>query len=275
MREQTTADRVSEKLFSELLQHTAPPLARFSPLRKTIIAYIKRRMDNAARNPQPDSKYPPGVQVDRAFMGAAIANSFDRVLSNQKVAPAFLKEYQADVAQDILKAPGDPRTKEGFYAENGEYPPGFLVISPTKTCNLRCVGCYANSGTDKEKLDWQVFDRILTEVRSLWGKRAVVISGGEPFAYRSNGMNLLDMVERHPECIFMSYTNGTLIDDKVAKRLAELGNFTPAISVEGWRERTDARRGRGCILQSFGDHGQVERSRRALRSVIDSHPPER
>jgi len=136
-----------------------------------------------------------------------------------------------------------------------------LVISPTKTCNLRCVGCYADSGTDKEKLDWQVFDRILTEVRSLWGKRAVVISGGEPFAYRSNGMNLLDMVERHPECIFMSYTNGTLIDDKVAKRLAELGNFTPAISVEGWRERTDARRGEGVfskVLETMArlrDHG--------------------
>jgi MoaA/NifB/PqqE/SkfB family radical SAM enzyme len=76
------------------------------------------------------------------------------------------------------------------------------VVSPTKACNLRCVGCYADSGTDREKLDWQVFDRILSEVKDLWGKQAVVISGGEPFAYRSNGKNLLDMIERHPDIFF-------------------------------------------------------------------------
>ena len=47
----------------------------------------------------------------------------------------------------------------------------------------------------------------------------------------------------------MAYTNGTLVDDRVADRLAELGNFTPAFSVEGWRERTDERRGPGVFDQ--------------------------
>jgi MoaA/NifB/PqqE/SkfB family radical SAM enzyme len=43
------------------------------------------------------------------------------------------------------------------------------------------------------------------------------------------------------------YTNGTLINDEVAKRISSLGNLIPAISVEGWREKTDARRGEGMF----------------------------
>jgi len=41
------------------------------------------------------------------------------------------------------------------------------------------------------------------------------------------------------------YTNGTLIDAAMARRLAEAGNITPAISVEGYEAETDARRGKG------------------------------
>ncbi|MBC7123932.1 MAG: radical SAM protein, partial [Pseudothermotoga sp.] len=41
--------------------------------------------------------------------------------------------------------------------------------------------------------------------------------------------------------------NGTLITEEVAKRLSELGNATPAISVEGFELDTDWRRGRGVF----------------------------
>jgi len=53
--------------------------------------------------------------------------------------------------------------------------------------------------------------------------------------------------EKHPDVLFMFYTNGTLIDEKTAQRIAALGNVTPAISVEGWHERTDERRGVGVF----------------------------
>ena len=43
------------------------------------------------------------------------------------------------------------------------------------------------------------------------------------------------------------YTNGTLIDDAVAKRIGRLGNVSPALSIEGMKERTDARRGDGVF----------------------------
>jgi MoaA/NifB/PqqE/SkfB family radical SAM enzyme len=47
----------------------------------------------------------------------------------------------------------------------------------------------------------------------------------------------------------MVYTNGTLISDEVADRLAELATVSPAISLEGFAEATDARRGEGVFAQ--------------------------
>jgi MoaA/NifB/PqqE/SkfB family radical SAM enzyme len=50
------------------------------------------------------------------------------------------------------------------------------------------------------------------------------------------------------------YTNGTLIDKKMAEKLAEVGNITPSISVEGFEKETDERRGKGAhkkILQAM------------------------
>jgi MoaA/NifB/PqqE/SkfB family radical SAM enzyme len=44
---------------------------------------------------------------------------------------------------------------------------------------------------------------------------------------------------------FLVYTNGTLITPSIAQRLSELGNVTPAISVEGYKQETDERRGKG------------------------------
>ena len=83
--------------------------------------------------------------------------------------------------------------------------------------------------------------------KKLWGIRFVVISGGEPFAYRSEGKGIVDLCEKHSDCFFMTYTNGTLINENVSRRLSKAGNMLLCISVEGWKERTDERRGEGVF----------------------------
>jgi len=58
----------------------------------------------------------------------------------------------------------------------------------------------------------------------------------------------------------MMYTNGTLIDKKMAKRMAEVGNLTPAISVEGFEKETDERRGKGVfkkVLEAMANLREV------------------
>jgi MoaA/NifB/PqqE/SkfB family radical SAM enzyme len=122
--------------------------------------------------------------------------------------------------------------------------PMTFLIDPTSACNLNCTGCWAGAYTKHDELEPELLDRILNEAKDL-GIYTIVMSGGEPFIYPY----LLDMVAKHNDIAFMIYTNGTRIDDAVADRLRELGNISPAISLEGWEEQTDARRGQGVFNQ--------------------------
>ena len=134
--------------------------------------------------------------------------------------------------------------------------PSYLVLSPTQLCNLRCPGCYASSGShSKVSLPWDMVDRIITEKKRFWHSRFTVISGGEPFLWQDEGKGIIDLARIHDDNFFMVYTNGTLINEEVAKRLAEVGNLTPCISVEGFEQKTDERRGKGVfkkIMEAFG-----------------------
>jgi MoaA/NifB/PqqE/SkfB family radical SAM enzyme len=92
-----------------------------------------------------------------------------------------------------------------------------------------------------------MLDRIMTEAEERWGVALFVFSGGEPLTYRSQGKDLLDAVEKHKDCLFLMFTNGTLITGETAQRLADLGNLTPSLSVEGLSKQTDQRRGSGVF----------------------------
>ena len=88
----------------------------------------------------------------------------------------------------------------------------------------------------------------------MWGSNYTTWVGGEPTVYRSEGKDILDIAERHMDNMFLMYTNGTLIDKDMAKRMADLGNIVPQVSVEGFEKETDARRGKGVfkkILKAF------------------------
>ena len=107
--------------------------------------------------------------------------------------------------------------------------PMTFLIDPTSACNLKCTGCWAGAYAKHDELEPELMDRILNEAKEL-GIYSIVMSGGEPFLYPH-------------------YTNGTRIDDAMADRLREVGNIAPAVSLEGWEEQTDARRGKGVFNQ--------------------------
>ncbi len=70
------------------------------------------------------------------------------------------------------------------------------------------------------------------------------IVGGEPFLHPE----LLDMLAAHPDCYFQIFTHGQFITRDIAKRMRELGNVSPLISVEGTATVSDERRGRTDVL---------------------------
>lgn len=118
--------------------------------------------------------------------------------------------------------------------------PFTMLISPTMQCNLRCKGCYASDLLSAPKMPIEEVDRIIGEARDL-GIYYIIVLGGEPFFYKE----MLDIYEKYSDMIFTPFTNGTMIDEETADRLAKLGNVVPMLSVEGEEEETDGRRGKG------------------------------
>jgi len=120
--------------------------------------------------------------------------------------------------------------------------PLVILISPSMRCNMKCKGCYAAEYDHSDGLSIDIIDRVITEASAL-GTFAVTLLGGEPLLRA----DVLDLVERHREMTFQIFTNGTLIDSRVAERLAAAGNVLVSVSIDGARAQHDKRRGDGSL----------------------------
>ena len=76
------------------------------------------------------------------------------------------------------------------------------------------------------------------------GTYVYIYTGGEPLVRKRDIMLLC---QRHDDCEFFAFTNATLIDEELADEFLRVKNFVPIISVEGFEEDTDARRGSGTF----------------------------
>jgi len=114
-------------------------------------------------------------------------------------------------------------------------------MDPTAACNLKCTGCWAQEYKKTDSLSYETLDRIINEGKEL-GTYLYIFSGGEPLLRKKD---LIKLADKHDECIFLAFTNATLVDEEFANELERVGNFLLAISVEGFEEETDMRRGKG------------------------------
>lgn len=220
-------------------------------LREQIIRQMEEKLRHNHLNRDRD-RFPLKVQEDKFIMARNMIRAVDRGLREGLISRHVWTKFIFSFLRIYFN---NGEKISSFRKKYGQNPPSFLTLSPTRLCNLRCSGCYANSShSERQSLDFEVASRIIREQKELWGSHFTVISGGEPFAYRNQGRTFFDLLAEHPDSFFLIYTNGTLIDRKTAQRLADLGNATPAISVEGFEKETDARRGKGVfkkILRAF------------------------
>ncbi|MCM8833485.1 MAG: radical SAM protein [Candidatus Omnitrophica bacterium] len=188
---------------------------------------------------------PKKVLEERYYMGRALLHSIERLFDTDSISPNCVRALSnIFLGKVFIQGIYIRRT---FEEKHGFRPPCFVTISPTNICNLRCKGCYAGEIYEKNTLKFDVFDRVIKEIKEQFGAYFFVISGGEPFMYKDDGKTLFDILEKHNDAYFMAYTNGTMIKKDVARKLSELGNFTPAISIEGFESETDFRRGDGVF----------------------------
>ncbi len=191
------------------------------------------------------------------FMDSMLKSAVRNVEKGSFSKNVFKRLINVLVENSFLNRQNYSEKLEDFKNKYGIYPPNFIVLSPTQRCNLNCTGCYASSNAHTTPtLPYHIVDKIVSEVRDKFHSRFITISGGEPFMYKSEGKTLLDIFEKYDDIFFLVYTNGTIINEEIAERLGKMGNVTPAISVEGYEQETDERRGKGThkkILEAFAN----------------------
>lgn len=180
---------------------------------------------------------------------------YQRVKDPRKIVNESLAVFFEDALRVSLK---DPRqalyfvqtiknqrqaasTRAKLEKEGIRVPP-IMVFSITDRCNLHCKGCYHKAlhhANGQEISDEKIRD-VLAEARAL-GISFVVLLGGEPLVRRE----IIHITADFPEIIFLVVTNGTMLNDDLLAELKGQRNFVPVISLEGWEEDTDSRRGQG------------------------------
>ncbi|SHO54203.1 Radical SAM superfamily enzyme, MoaA/NifB/PqqE/SkfB family [Anaerocolumna xylanovorans DSM 12503] len=119
--------------------------------------------------------------------------------------------------------------------------PWAILLDPTSGCNLHCIGCWSAEYGNKLNMSFDTLDNIITQGKDL-GVYFYIYSGGEPLVRKKD---IIRLCEKHRDCAFLAFTNGTLINEEFAAEMLRVKNFVPAISVEGFEEETDYRRGEG------------------------------
>lgn len=121
--------------------------------------------------------------------------------------------------------------------------PWAILMDPTSACNLKCIGCWAAEYKKQDNLTFEEMDSVIRQGKE-FGTYFYIFSGGEPLMRKKD---LIRLCDKHPDCFFAAFTNGTLIDEAFAGELRRVGNFVPILSIEGIGEATDMRRGEGTF----------------------------
>ncbi|MEX1376499.1 MAG: radical SAM protein [Eubacteriales bacterium] len=122
--------------------------------------------------------------------------------------------------------------------------PAIMILSITNDCNLNCAGCYAcaQNREKEDELTIAEIESVIAEATEI-GVAILMIAGGEPLMKKG----ILDVVEKHDECLFVMFTNGLMINGETLEKLKGIKNIISVVSLEGSKDVTDERRGEGVF----------------------------
>ena len=183
----------------------------------------------------------------------------NEIFDLQAYLSAGVEQVVADALKATLKDPRESAFLVKFAAASraaskkrresedaGEHIPSYLIASITSACNLHCAGCYSrcnNATVDAapvEQLSDTEWLRIFEEADAL-GVSFILLAGGEPMLRR----DIIEAAGKKPNILFPIFTNGTFIDSRYFELFDRCRNLVPILSIEGEKELTDARRGKG------------------------------
>jgi len=206
-------------------------------LRDFLVERLLERLERAYLERQTDRE----LLRHQHWLGRHLKNFLQRLIQERPAAARAILRFIATWSADVHR--------RSNAQSDGAVTPCTVVIEPTDRCNLACPGCYAKSTRLGDDLPFEQLVAIVEQVIDM-GVTLITLSGGEPFLRERSDQAITRLARRFPDRGFLVYTNGTLLDEPIADRLAEVGNVFPAISVEGFEHQTDARRGRGIYDQN-------------------------
>jgi radical SAM protein with 4Fe4S-binding SPASM domain len=134
----------------------------------------------------------------------------------------------------------------------------FIQLHLTERCNLKCTHCY-QSGKGSDEMSLAEIRSVINEVADMVGEWSAAydvtfsssfnITGGEPFLRQDIFDVLEELANKGIDAYLLS--NGILINQDKAKRLAELEVKGVQISIEGPEDIHDSIRGRGSLKRSL------------------------
>ncbi len=163
------------------------------------------------------------------------AQSFDDVDENVLVMTLLNMGYEAFLT-------GTKKIRENREKYDCNIP-WLILLDPTSACNLKCTGCWASEYGHKLNLSYDEIDSIITQGKEL-GTYFYIYTGGEPLVRKKD---ILALAKKHNDCEYHIFTNGTLIDEEFCLEAKKAGNISFGISVEGFEEVNDGRRGEGVF----------------------------
>lgn len=158
----------------------------------------------------------------------------------------------------IIGSPKQDKTREA----NNCNIPWTILMDPTTACNLNCIGCWAAEYKNGLQMSYDLMDDIILQAKEM-GVYTFLFSGGEPLVRKKD---IVRLCEKHGDCLFLAFTNGTLIDEEFADEMLRVKNFIPAISIEGFEKETDARRGSG-VYNSATEAMKILKNKKLLFGV--------
>ena len=182
----------------------------------------------------------------------------------------FIRHMIADIDHDVMSTIATNffinanlvgwDTQEKYRKEYNCNIPWAILLDPTSACNLHCTGCWAAEYGNKLNLSFDEIDDIIRQGKEM-GVYMYIYTGGEPMVRKKD---LIKLCEKHDDCVFLAFTNGTLIDEAFADEMLRVKNFIPAISLEGNEIATDGRRGDADEARQHQPRAQLPLSRRPL-----------
>lgn len=124
-----------------------------------------------------------------------------------------------------------------------------VFIDITSSCNLRCAHCFTDSGwRAKDELKTEEIYHLIDQMRDS-GTFLLSVAGGEPLARR----DIFQIFEycRSKQIDLSFTTNGTLVTERIAKKLDALQLKTITVSIDGIECHHDRIRGEGNFQKAI------------------------